>query len=290
MTRIGAAALALLSLGLATGAQAQSGALMTPERLAFNALDACWEANKHTDPDRYAQAAGFTRMPGANFPYYYRPVGRVVAILSIGLDPNDRGEPEPACRITFLKPNLDTPWTPRGPIMDAASVVERMVSTTTSWASPYRLVSRRQPHPTRIGRSRTLLRREDGQWAYVLYVEEGPEAIEILWAGGSPRVINDPGLPDFGTEPAGRQAAQAFVNDRWQIAFCELNPHTCETPAQSAARARAQTAPPQSSGNWSLPFSGIGSTASGDNRSAEQRARDESWWRNYHNTGRGRFD
>lgn len=290
MTRIGAAALALLLLGGAAEAQAQSGASMTPERLAFNALNACWNANQHDDPDTHARAEGFSRMPGATMPYYYRPVGGVVATLSISLEPNDRGEPEPACRVTFLKPNLDTPWTPRGPIMDSAAVVERMVSTTTSWASPYRLVTRRQSHPTRVGRTRTLLRRQDAQWSYILYVEEGPEAVEILWAGGSARVINDPGLPDFGTEPAGRQAAQAFVNDRWQIAFCELNPHACETPAQAAARQRAQNSPAPAARNLALPFSGIGAGGSGDNRSNAQRLRDESWWRNYHNTGRGRFD
>lgn len=299
-----AVAAAVAGLFASVPSMAQSGSPLTSDRMVVRSLDLCWDVVDGGNAGAAASAQGMTLMPGARFPYYFRDVDGKVVTVSVSLSPNAAGEPEPACRITVLKPNLNTAWTPRTALLtDPAGLVDRIVTTMTGSNRPYQVVMRRQAHPGRRGHLRTLLRQTDGPWVKLLYVEEGPQAIEVLWAQGSARAMNAPGLTDLGTDPGGRVAAQAFVNDRWEIAFCELNPHVCETPAQARARQRAEAgrsggSSSSSSGaqastapsTWTLPFSGIGSSGSGDNRTQSQRQRDDSWWRNYHSTGRGRFD
>ena len=273
--------------------------------MIVRSLDLCWDVVDGANASASAASQGLTLMPGARYPYFFRDVDGKVVTVSVSLEPNAAGEAEPACRITVMKPNLNTAWTPRTALLaDPEALIQRIVTTMTGSQSPYQLVMRRQAHPGRRGHVRTLLRRVEANQVKLLYVEEGPQAIEVLWAAGSHRAMNDPRITDMGTDPSGRVAAQAFVNDRWEIAFCELNPRTCETPAQAQARQRAESGRVRSgqssssagsqtstsSSNWTLPFSGIGSGGAGDNRTQTQRQRDDSWWRNYHSTGRGRFD
>ena len=291
------AACLTLTLQAGPGRAAQSGEAMTPDRYVMRSLEMCWEVVDGANAEVSARSRGFYRMPGTSAPYFFRDVGGRVVTVSVSLEPNAAGQAEPACRVTVLKPNLDTPWTPRGSLLDNASgLVDRLVSVMSGAPTNYQVVTRRQAHPRRAGHLRTLLQRRRGDTLALFYFEEGPQAIEILWAEGAVSALSDPSIPDFGTDPAGRRGAQAFVNDRWEMAFCELNPHTCETPAQRAANA-ASAAAARPSSDWVLPFSGIGQSAArarqdhlNDPRTHAQRLRDQGWWDNYRRSGRGGYD
>lgn len=258
---------------------AQSGE--TAESVVLTAFNVCWQGEDGADVFALANRSGFTQMPGTQAPYFYRDVSGRVVTLSASYSPNSRGQAEPACRITVMKPQLDTPWTPQFAILpNIDGLMEVILEGAQSFTPAYRVIALRQPHPVRRERTRTLLKAYEGSRGRMIYVEEGRTAYEFLYVNGHISVIDDPSIPDFGTDPAGRAASQAFVDDRWAMAFCELNPHVCAEPE------RVTTSDYQ---DWTLPFSGIGSSGSG-NQSAAQRSRDESWWRNYHETGRGRYD
>ena len=81
-------------------------------------------------------------------------------------------------------------------------------------------------------------------------------------------VIHSPATAGLGTDPSGRTGIQAFVDDR-----------------RLDQQARAQD-----SKNWTIPFSGIGDAArrGRDNRSHDQKLRDEAWWDNFHRCERGK--
>lgn len=260
---------------------AAQGARETAESVVLTALNVCWEGEGGADVFALAHRSGFSQMPGTLAPYFYRDVAGRVVTLSASYSPNSRGQPEPACRITVMKPQLDTPWTPQFVLLpNIDGLIEVIVEGAQSFTPAYRVIVLRQPHPVRTGRTRTLLKAYEGSRGRMIYVEESREAYEFLYVNGHISVIDDPSIPDFGTDPTGRAASQAFVDDRWAMAFCELNPHVCAEPEQVSTSDYE---------DWTLPFSGIGATGGG-NRSAAQRSRDEAWWRNYHETGRGRFD
>lgn len=258
---------------------AQSGE--TAESVVLTAFNVCWQGEDGADVFALARQSGFSLMPGTRTAYFYRDISGRVVTLSADYSPNSRGQAEPACRITVMKPQLDTPWTPQFAILpNIDGLMEVILEGAQSFTPAYRVIALRQPHPVRRGRTRTLLKAYEGSRGRMIYVEEGRTAYEFLYVNGHISVIDDPSIPDFGTDPAGRAASQAFVDDRWAMAFCELNPHVCAEPE------RVTTSDYQ---DWTLPFSGIGSSGGG-NQSAAQRSRDESWWRNYHETGRGRYD
>lgn len=270
--------LALAAFPVSAAAQ---GAGETAESVVLTAFNVCWEGEDGADVFALARQSGFSQMPGARTPYFYRDVSGRVVTLSASYSPNSRGQPEPACRITVMKPQLDTPWTPQFDLLpNIDGLIEVIVEGAQSFTPSYRIVTLRQPHPVRRGRTRTLLKAYEGSRGRMIYIEEGRAAYEFLYVNGHISVIDDPTIPDFGTDPTGRAASQAFVDDRWAMAFCELNPHVCAEPERVASSDYE---------DWTLPFSGIGSSGGG-NQSAAQRSRDESWWRNYHETGRGRFD
>ncbi len=259
----------------------------TPEQVVLGAFNICWEAEEGGDLHRLAWEAGFDPAPQATRPLYYRDVGGAVIFLAADFGPGADGQPEPACRITALKPQLDTPWTPGGsPLQGGRALVDRMIANAPSLGGGYRVVAERQPHPAHRDRVRTVLISEQGARSRMIYIEEGARDYEFLYVHGARAVVHDPATPNIGVDPSGRAPMQAFVNDRWTIAFCDLNPHACVTREQQAqidaraARARAE-AP------WTLPFSGIGASG-GDNRSNAQRQRDSAWWDNYHRCGAGR--
>lgn len=271
-----------LVITVASAAAAQERAV-TPESAVLEALNACWIGEEGGDVRRAARDSDFTLMPGARGNYFYRAFGDRVVTFSADYAPDARGRPEPACRVTVLAPRLDTPWSRRlPPLAEPDGLLDTMVRFGARVTPAYQVVARRSPHPRRPGTRRTLMKAYQGDRGRMIYIEESPDAFEVLYVHAVRSTIDDPAIPDIGTDPVGRVGAQAFVDDRWAMAFCELNPHVCAEPE------RAQASSPAIQ-NWTLPFSGIGSSG-GDNRSAQQRSRDESWWRNYHETGRGRYD
>lgn len=255
-----------------------------PERVILGSLNACWQAEEGANFRTLAWENGFDHVPQARGPLFYRDAGGVVIFVTADFGAGADGRPEPACRITALKPQLNTPWTPRGaPLTNG--FVERMARETVDMGAGYELRALRQRHPTRTGRLRTILVADGGARGRVIYIEEGPEDIEVLYFHAARAVFTNPATFDLGTDPAVRPSLQAFVNDRWEIAFCDLNPHACVTAAEQAridAAARASASAPRA-----LPFSNV-DTGPGDNRSQAQQRRDSAWWDNYHRCGSGR--
>lgn len=282
-------AAALFGIGL-TAAPAHANALGPTERAVLAGFNICWSTEEGGNIARLAADAGFSPSPqptGANF---YRDVVGSVLFLAADFGPGADGAPEPACRITVLKPQLDTAYAPKQAILPAAGdLIDLMVRETRTMGPGYRVVMLRQPHPGRPGRTRTLLRADQGQRARMIYIEEGARAYEFFYAHGARAVIADPATADIGTDPNGRKDIQAFVNERWEAAFCDLNPHACSTPQQQRQLDQAAAARARDSTNWTLPFSGIGAAArNGENRSNEQRLKDKAWWDNYHRCGSGK--
>lgn len=289
-TIITAALLAASGL-VAEPAPAHANALGPAERTILAAFNICWTAETGGNLAKLATDAGFAPPPQAKgSSFFYRDAVGSVIFLFADFGPGADGAPEPACRITAIKPQLDTPYTPRQPILLApGDLIDLMVRETANMGTGYRVITLRQPHPRRPGRTRTLLRSDQGARARMIYIEESAKDYEFLYAHGSRAVIHDPATADIGTDPTGRVGMQAFVDDRWQIAFCDLNPHACLTPQQQRQLDQQALARARDSKNWTLPFSGIGSAAgNGDNRSNEQKSRDKAWWENYHRCGRGK--
>lgn len=273
----------------AISASAQS--LPVPERVVLGAFNVCWEAEDGANVYTVAHEYGFIQPPQATNAIFHRDVEGAVVFLSADFGPGADGQSEPACRITVLRPQIDTPYLRRMPILsEPGTLIQQIADASATMGSGYKVISMREPHPRRAGRMRTVLRQDNGTRARLIYIEEGPTAYEFLYVNGARSVVNDPATADLGTDPAGRIHIQAFVDDRWEIAFCDLNPHACLTDAQVRAMAQADAEAARrarASEQWVLPFSGIGSSG-GDNRSNEQRLRDEAWWENYHRCGRGR--
>lgn len=269
-------------MAVASTVSAQERAI-TPESAVLEALNACWIGEEGGDVRQAARNSDFTLMPGTRGAYFYRTFGDRVVTFSADYAPDALGRPEPACRVTVLVPQLDTPWSRRQPVLlNPDGLLEVMIDGVLRMSPSYQLVARRAPHPRRPGARRTLMKAYQGDRGRMIYIEENPDAFEVLYVNAVRSTIDDPAIPDIGTDPVGRVGAQAFVDDRWSMAFCELNPHVCAEPE----RARMSGSVTQ---DWTLPFSGIGSSGSSSGN-AQQRSRDESWWRNYHETGRGRYD
>ncbi|MBX3565227.1 MAG: hypothetical protein KF730_11720 [Sphingomonas sp.] len=259
------------------------------ERVILGTMNICWDAERGGNLGKLTYEAGFDPTPQAQRPLYYRDVEGTVVFLSADFGPGDDGLPEPACRITALKPQVGAQWTPRGAILpDFNALLDRLISGAATMESGYRVVYRGQPNPRRPGTRHTLLRMDEGPRARLIYVEEAPTHYEFLYVRGSRKVVFDPSTLEIGTLPAGRTGMQAFVTDRYEIAFCNLNPHACETPEQRRSREQMARNATQARPPIAIPFSGIGSTGGGDNRSNEQKLRDKAWWENYHRCGRGK--
>ncbi|HMO74292.1 MAG TPA: hypothetical protein PKD48_03045 [Sphingopyxis sp.] len=279
-------------LGVAPGgAHAQYEVLGAAERLVLRGFNICWDAEAGGDLEKLALGRGFAGAPQAVQPLFYYDAGDAVVFLTADFAPGADGVAEPACRVTVVRPQIDTPYNRARPILsEPKALLDEIVRFQTT-NQGYRLVYLRQPHPRRSGRLRSLLVLHRGARAKMVYIEEGAKGYEFLYAHGARAVIDDPATADIGTDPVGRAGIQAFVDDRWEIAFCELNPHACVTDEQLRQMARAEADAARrarESRNWTLPFSGIGSTASGDNRSNEQKLRDKAWWENYNRCGRGK--
>lgn len=273
-----------LGFGAAPSVAAQDYA-QTPEHMVLRAFNVCWDAERGGDLRRLARAEGMAENVGTEMPSFFRDVGGSVIFLAANARAPGGGPHDQGCRVTAIRPQVDTTFLRRGPVLsDPTALIEGMTQAAQRFDPPYRVVVYRQPHPTRAGHRRTILRADEGARGRVIYLEEGPRDYEFFYFHGDRATVSDPALLDGATIPEGRAYAQAFVDDRWVAAFCELNPHACSDPGTQQA-----SQDDWSPGNWVLPFSGIGGSG-GDNRTASQRSRDESWWRNYHATGRGGFD
>lgn len=286
MARMLASIAAMMVAGIAAPAAAQQFGM--PERVILGTFNICWDAERGQNLQKLLSENGYAWAPQATSPIYYRDVNGTVVFLIADFGAGADGLPEPACRITALKPQVDSVWAPRGAILPGfEALLDRLASGAANMGSGYRVVYRRQPNPKRAGHRHTLLQLDEGARARLIYIEEGPTHYEFLYVRGSRKVVFDPATVATGTLPAGRHGMQAFVTDRWQIAFCNLNPHTCLTPAEQR-RLDQQARTAAASRPVTLPFSGIGSSGSGDNRSNQQRLNDKSWWDNYHRCGRGK--
>lgn len=252
----------------------------SPEAMVLTGLNLCWDGEAGADLKAKAEHVGFTHDGYSHALSFYADAEGAVVFLVADYGAGADGRPEPACRITVLRPQIDTPYLRKTAILaDASGLLNQIAAFHSSLQDPYRTLMFRKPHASRLGRKATLLRWRGGDRAKIVYVEEGPTYVDFLYAHGSAAAIDAPGLPESATSTLRRVGLQAFVNDRWISAFCDLNPNACAAPQQPQ--------PPKSSTSWSfenwvLPFSGIGAAAArGDNRSNEQRLRDRQWWNDY---------
>lgn len=264
-------------------------AITMKERIVLGSFNMCWQAEDGANLEQALRENGFTMAPQATTPLYFRQESGTTVLFASYFGEDSDGGRISSCRITALKPQIDSRWTPTAPIFsEFSSLLDRIVQGAANMGSGYRHVAARQPIAQRPGHARTLLRLDEGSRARMIYIEEGPTYYEFVYFNSTRAVVDDPGTLDAVIQPAARAAMQAFVDDGWEVAFCNLNPQNCLTPEQQrqqeamAANAARNRAP------ISIPFSGIGSTRSGDNRTNEQRLRDKSWWENYHRCGSGR--
>lgn len=281
------AACAALTALFPSAASAQ--ALTLKERIVLGSFNMCWEGEEGKNLTSILRENGFVPAPQATNNIHFRQEGDTTLFFNYYFGDDQRGGVEHLCRITAVKPQLVTPWTPKGPVLPAFDqLLDRVIGGAANMSGGYRPTELRQPIAGRPGHRRSLLRLDQGQRARIIYVEEGPTYYEFVYHHGQRSIVNDPASLSSIVEPSSRAAMQLFVDDGWEIAFCNLNPHQCLTKEQQRQRdiAAAQARENRSSGN--IPFSGIGSTRSGDNRSQQQRSNDKAWWENYHRCGSGK--
>lgn len=264
-------------------------AITMKERLVLGSFNMCWEAEDGADLSRALRENGFAMAPQARTPLYFRQESGTTILFASFFGRDGSGGRESACRITALKPQVNSPWTPKSAIFpEFSALLDRLVQGAATMGGGYKPVALRQPIARRPGHARTLLRLDEGTRARMIYVEEAPTYYEFVYYSAARSIIDDPGTIGDVVQPPARAAMQAFVDDGWEIAFCNLNPHHCLTKEQQrqqqemAARAARNREP------IPIPFSGIGSIRSGDNRSNEQRLKDKAWWENYHRCGSGK--
>lgn len=276
--------LALLSAAttLALAATPARAALGEKERAVLSAFNICWDIEAGKDMAALLSANGFQRAPQATNHVYFREVQgtTIMTILYFGKD--SAGEHEAACRVTALKPQVQSPWTPQHPILPGfETLLDRIVGASAAMGPGYRPEYMREPHPNRPGVRRSRLFRDDGKHGRFLYVEESATHFDFAYYHAARAILKQRDVMEQVTRADSLQAMQLFVDDGWTVRFCNLNPQNCETEAQRAARA-AQSAQAGRSSSSALPFSGIGAIRSGDNRTNEQRLRDRAWWSDYH--------
>lgn len=270
------------ALGLiATSAPAQA-ALGDKERLILSAFNICWDAESGKDMAPLLAASGFQRAPQATNHIYFREIQGTTIMATLYFGKDSVGQHEAACRITALKPQVESPWTPQHPVLSGFdALLDRIVGASATMGPGYRPQYMRQPYPARPGVRRSMLYRDDGGHGRMLYIEESPTYYDFAYYHAARVILRQPNVIEQVTRSDALAAMQMFVDDGWTIRFCQLNPQNCETAEQRAARAAA-SAQANRSTSTTLPFSGIGAVRSGDNRSNEQRLRDRAFWENHH--------
>ena len=264
-------------------------AITMKERVVLGSFNMCWEGEDGGDLSGALRENGFAMAPQATTPLYFRQESGTTILFASYYGLNSAGDREAICRITALKPQVDSQWTPRAPIFpEFSELLDRIVQTSANMLGGYRSVAIRQAIPRRPGHARTLLRLDEGLRARVIYIEEGPTYYEFVYRNATRAVIDNPSGLDEIIQPPARAAMQAFVDDGWEIAFCNLNPHNCLTQEQQRQQEAMAARAAQNREPIPIPFSGIGSIRSGDNRTHEQRLNDKIWWQNYHRCGSGK--
>lgn len=281
-------AAAALMAWLPTSASAQ--AITLKERIVLGSFNMCWEGEEGKNLTADLRNNGFALAPQATSNLYFRQEGDTTLLFGFYFGQDKLGRSEAFCSVTALKPQIVSPWTPKGPILPAFDqLLDRMLGSAANMGPGYRAVQMRQPIPGQPGMRRTLLHANVGTHGRIIFIDEGPTLYEFGYYNAHSSIIKDPGMWKDLVQPSTRNAKQMMVDDKWEIAFCNLNPHNCLTKEQQRqqelAAAQAQQ---RGNRNTALPFSGIGSTRSGDNRSHEQRLRDKAWWENYHRCGSGK--
>lgn len=281
------AAAAALAFALTPAASAQ--ALPMKERIVLGSFNMCWEGEEGRNLTPMLRENGFAPAPQATNNLHFRQEGDTTLMFNFVYTKDKLGRPEVYCSVIALKPQLVTPWTPKGAILPAFDqLLDRMIAGMANMGPGYRPAQLRQPIADQPGSRRSVLRANEGTRARILYIDEGPGYYEFGYYNADRSIIDNPKVMNELVNPSARAAMQMFVDDGWEIAFCNLNPHNCLTKEQqrqqeiAAAQARQRREP------IPIPFSGIGSTRSGDNRTNEQRLRDKAWWENYHRCGSGK--
>lgn len=281
-------ACAALTAALPSPAAAQ--AITLKERIVLGSFNMCWEGEEGKNLTADLRDNGFALAPQATNNLYFRQEGDTTLLFGFwfGKDKLDRSEA--FCSVTALKPQIVSPWTPKGAILPAFDqLLDRIIASAANMGPGYRTVQVRQPIPGQPGMRRTLLHATQGTHGRIIFIDEGPTLYEFGYYNAHSSVIKDPAMWKDLVQPSTRNAKQMMVDDKWEIAFCNLNPHNCLTKEQQRQQEMAAAqARQQGSRNTALPFSGIGSIRSGDNRTNQQRLNDKAWWENYHRCGRGK--
>lgn len=282
------AALALAATLLASATPAYAQVLTLKEKLVLGSFNMCWEGEEQGNLAMRLRENGFNLAPNSETLYMRQEQGTTILFMAYyGKDPE--GGPETMCRITALKPQIVSPWTPKNPIFDDFfGLLERIVDGAATMASGYRVTAMREMEPSNREVYRTKLYLDERVRGRLIHIEEAPTYYEFVYINSLRSRIASPATLSEIIRPDARAAMQMMVDDSWEVAFCRLNPQHCLTDeelrqqAEMAARASRQREP------ISIPFSGIGAIRSGDNRSNDQRQRDRAYWENYHRCGSGR--
>lgn len=265
----------------ATSASAQS--LPARERLVLAAFNMCWEVEDGTDYNRVMRENNFFRLPDADNLAYFRTVENTTVTMIFRFDTDQLGRPKGGCRIMAHKPQLDTPFTPRGPILPAfEQLLDRIMSSSARMGLGYRPAYVRRQMAGQPRRSMTLLRQDIGAFSKVIQIDEAPTYFEFFYFHAHRDLIDREQILTVIADAETRDNVQWLVNDQWAVMFCRLNPNQCRpaSPPSSSQQAAASSGSPY---DRPLPFSGIGAAAgNGDNRTHQQRLESQAYWDDYH--------
>lgn len=272
-----------------TQAKSQEQPLAIKERLVLGSFNMCWEGEDQPGnlPIRLREN-GFRLAPFSDTLHMRTEQNTTILFMAYyGQDAN--GQPETYCRITALKPQIDSHWTPKAPIFnDFDALLDRIINATGTMGGGYRLTTLRQPTGGTTGPRKTVLHLDERVRGRIIHIEEAPRYYEFVYINAPRATIANPATLDQVIQPEARAAMQLMVDDSWEVAFCNLNPQHCLTEAQRRQQAEMAARAANRREPIPLPFSGIGSIRSGDNRTNEQRLRDRAYWENYHRCGSGR--
>ena len=259
------------------------------ERIVLGGFNMCWEGEEGKNLNTDLSDNGFTLAPQATYNLYFRQEGDTTLLFGFYFGADKLGRSETFCAVTALKPQIVSPWTPKGASLPAFDqLLDRIIASSAQLGSSYRAIQVRQPVPDQPGLRRTILHATADTHGRIIFIDESPTLYEFGYYNAHSSIIKDPGLWKDLVQPSTRNAKQMMVDDKWEMAFCSLNPHNCLTKEQQRQQEIAAAQAAQGNRNTALPFSGIGGIRSGDNRSNEQRLRDKAWWENYHRCGSGK--
>lgn len=126
----------LLAVLGAMAAATPAQAITLKERLVLGAFNMCWQAEDGANLNQLLAQNGFVRAPDTRRPIYFRMVGGTTVMFTAYFTRDKAGEKENACRITALKPQLESPWTPRHAIFDDyQGLMGELIAGPRRWAA-----------------------------------------------------------------------------------------------------------------------------------------------------------